>query len=67
MAGKALQDADVLYGGAEYLLTQTALARPGFLDKQSRVSLYAREAARQFVTFLQSAAGHTVFRKWGWQ
>ncbi len=42
---KALQDADVLYGGAEYMLTQTALAHPGFLDEKTRVSLYAREAA----------------------
>jgi len=42
---KALQDADVLFGGAEYMLTQTALAHPGFLDEASRVSLYAREAA----------------------
>lgn len=42
---KALQDADVLYGGAEYMLTQTALAHPGLLDEKSRQSLYAREAA----------------------
>ena len=42
---KALQDADVVYGGAEYMLTQTALAHPGFLDEKSRGSLYAREAA----------------------
>ena len=24
-------------------------------------------AARQFVAFLQSEAGHAIFRKWGWQ
>ena len=42
---KALQDGDVVYGGAEYMLTQTALAHPGFLDEKTRTSLYAREAA----------------------
>ena len=42
---KALQDGDVVYGGAEYMLTQTALAHPGFLDETTRTSLYAREAA----------------------
>lgn len=42
---KALQDADVVYGGAEYMLTQTVLAHPGFLDEKTRVSLYVREAA----------------------
>ncbi|MBC6609263.1 substrate-binding domain-containing protein [Hymenobacter sp. BT188] len=42
---KALQDADVVYGGAEYMLTQTALAHPGFVDEKTRTSLYAREAA----------------------
>ena len=42
---QAQQDADLVYGGAEYMLTQTALAHPGFLDETSRTSLYARESA----------------------
>lgn len=42
---QAQQDADVVYGGAEYMLTQTALAHPGFIDEASRTSLYARESA----------------------
>lgn len=40
-----MQDADLVYGGAEYMLTQTALTHPGFLDDSSRTSLYARESA----------------------
>jgi accessory colonization factor AcfC len=39
---QALQDADLVYGGAEYMLTQTGLAHPGFFDEGTRVSLYAR-------------------------
>ena len=39
---QALQDADLVYGGAEYMLTQTSLAHPGFLDEATRVTLYAR-------------------------
>ena len=42
---QAQQDADLVYGGAEYMLTQTALAHPGFIDEASRTSLYARESA----------------------
>lgn len=42
---QARQDADLVYGGAEYMLTQTALAHPGFLDEASRTSLYARASA----------------------
>ena len=41
----AQQDADLVYGGAEYMLTQTALAHPGLVDEASRTSLYARESA----------------------
>jgi len=42
---QAQQDADLVYGGAEYMLTQTALAHPGLVDEASRTSLYARESA----------------------
>ena len=42
---QAAQDADLVYGGAEYMLTQTALAHPGLVDEASRTSLYARESA----------------------
>ena len=42
---QAQQDADLVYGGAEYMLTQTALAHPGLVDEAIRTSLYARESA----------------------
>ncbi|WP_198172999.1 substrate-binding domain-containing protein [Hymenobacter ginkgonis] len=45
MATPGRQDADLVYGGAEYMLTQTALAHPGLVDEASRTSLYARESA----------------------
>ena len=35
----------MVYGGAEYMLTQTALAHPGFIDEASRTNLYARGPA----------------------
>lgn len=35
----------MVYNGAAYMLTQTALAHPGFIDEASRTSLYARESA----------------------
>lgn len=40
----AQQDADVIYGGAEYMLTQFALDHDGFLREGSRVELYDRAA-----------------------
>ena len=42
---QAQQDADLGYGGAESMRTQTALAHPGLVDEASRTSLYARESA----------------------
>ena len=39
---KALQDADLVFGGGEYVLTDFALKHPGFLDNSSRTSLYIR-------------------------
>ncbi len=37
-------DADLVYGGAEYMLTQFGLDHPGFLLSGSRIELYARAA-----------------------
>ena len=42
--GAAQADADVVYGGAEYMLTQFGLDHPGFLLPGSRVELYPRAA-----------------------
>ncbi len=42
--GQARQDADLIFGGAEYMLSQTMLANPGLLDEKTRVSLYIRAA-----------------------
>ena len=39
---KALQDADLVFGGGEYMLTDFALKHPGLLDNDSRTSLYIR-------------------------
>lgn len=41
---RAKLNADLVFGGAEYMLTQFALAHPGLLDERSRVSLYERPA-----------------------
>ena len=41
---QAKQDADLIFGGAEYMLSQTMLANPGLVDEKTRVSLYIRPA-----------------------
>jgi accessory colonization factor AcfC len=42
---QAQQNADVIYGGAEYMLTQFIQAHPGTVDAGTRVELYKRRAA----------------------
>ncbi|GAC1313613.1 MAG: AcfC family putative adhesin [Mucilaginibacter sp.] len=42
---QALQNADVIYGGAEYMLTQFIQTHPGMVDAGARVELYKRRAA----------------------
>ncbi|GGH12690.1 MULTISPECIES: substrate-binding domain-containing protein [Mucilaginibacter] len=42
---QAGQNADVIYGGAEYMLTQFIQAHPGMVDASTRVELYKRKAA----------------------
>lgn len=42
--GQAKQDADLIFGGAEYMLSQTMLANAGLVDEKTRVSLYVRAA-----------------------
>ena len=37
--------ADLIYGGAEYMLTSFAMAHPGLVDESSRTELYKRGAA----------------------
>jgi accessory colonization factor AcfC len=37
---RALGDGDLVYGGSEYMLTQTSLDHPCFLDEATRVTLY---------------------------
>ncbi|MBP1763268.1 MAG: hypothetical protein H6Q65_326 [Firmicutes bacterium] len=39
---KANQDADLIFGGAEYMLTDFTLRHPGFVDNFTRTSLYDR-------------------------
>ena len=41
----AKQNADVIYGGAEYMLTQFIKAHPGMVDVSTRAELYKRRAA----------------------
>jgi accessory colonization factor AcfC len=42
---QARKDADLIFGGAEYMLTQWAQKYPGLIDEGSRTSLYVRPAA----------------------
>ena len=42
---RAAQDADVVFGGAEYMLSDFVRRHPGFVDEATRVSLYERPAA----------------------
>jgi accessory colonization factor AcfC len=42
---QAQQNADVIYGGAEYMLTQFIQNHPGMVDATTRVELYKRAAA----------------------
>jgi len=40
--GEAAQDADLIFGGAEYMLTEFGMQHPGFLAAGSRQELYPR-------------------------
>ncbi|MBS7565692.1 substrate-binding domain-containing protein [Mucilaginibacter sp. SMC90] len=42
---QAQANADVIYGGAEYMLTQFMQTHPGMVDAATRVELYKRRAA----------------------
>ncbi|QJD96065.1 solute-binding protein [Mucilaginibacter robiniae] len=42
---QAQTDGDIIYGGAEYMLTQFGQNHPGIIDAASRVELYPRRAA----------------------
>jgi len=41
---QAQQDADVVFGGADYMLTELTLKFPDFIDKSTRTELYSRDA-----------------------
>lgn len=41
----ATQNADIIYGGAEYMLTLFAMKYPGLIDNSTRTELYKRGAA----------------------
>ena len=41
----AVKNADIIFGGAEYMLTQFMMKHPELIDKQTRVELYKRGAA----------------------
>lgn len=41
---QAKQDADLIFGGAEYMLTDFILKYPGLVDEKTRTSLYIRPA-----------------------
>ncbi|KAB7707869.1 extracellular solute-binding protein [Bacillus aerolatus] len=42
--GQAKKDADIIYGGSEYMLTNFTLNHPGMIDKKTRTELYPRAA-----------------------
>lgn len=42
---QAKADGDLIFGGAEYMLTLLSQRYPGLIDEQSRISLYVRPAA----------------------
>ncbi len=41
---QAKQNADLVFGGAEYMLTQFAMQHPGLIDSRTRTELYKRAA-----------------------
>jgi len=41
---QAKEDADLIFGGAEYMLTEFIQKYPGFVDEKTRISLYIRAA-----------------------
>ena len=41
---QAKQDADMIYSGAEYILTQSIRAHPGLIERWTRTNLYVRAA-----------------------
>lgn len=41
---QAKQNADLVFGGAEYMLTQIAMQHPGLIDSSTRAALYKRAA-----------------------
>jgi accessory colonization factor AcfC len=41
---QAQKDADLIFGGADYMLTDFALRQPAILDEKTRVELYVRPA-----------------------
>jgi accessory colonization factor AcfC len=41
---QAKQDADIIFGGAEYMLTEFIQKYPGLVDEKTRTSLYVRAA-----------------------
>lgn len=43
-SAKAKRDADIIYGGAEYMLSQFVQKNPGLVDVKTRTQLYARAA-----------------------
>ncbi|HEY4551668.1 MAG TPA: extracellular solute-binding protein [Bacillaceae bacterium] len=42
--GQAKKDADIIYGGSEYMLTDFMLKHPGMLEEKKRTELYSRAA-----------------------
>ncbi|MBA9026055.1 accessory colonization factor AcfC [Peribacillus huizhouensis] len=41
---QAKQDADIIYGGSEYMLTDFILKHPGIINEKTRTELYSRAA-----------------------
>lgn len=41
---QAKHNADIVFGGAEYMLTQFSMQHPGLIDSSTRISLYKRAA-----------------------
>lgn len=44
MIQQAKEDADIIYGGSEYMMQNFVFNHPGMIDEKSRTELYARAA-----------------------
>lgn len=57
--GKAQQDGDVVYGGAEYMLSQLAMKHPTLVDRATREGLYVRPSGILVRKAIQSGSARS--------